>query len=196
MTAALSAGVRLFQYRNKSGTKRSVYEASLPLARIAREANALFLVNDHADIASAVDADGVHLGQDDLPIEQARKVLGKGKLIGISTHSPEQAREAERSGADYIGFGPIFQTSTKNAGEAQGLQNLSLVKQSVSVPVIAIGGVNQANVGAAIDAGADGVAVISSVLSASDIKQAAEELLRIVRESGVRVSKNRSFPKV
>jgi len=181
MTAALSAGVRLFQYRNKSGTKRAVYEASLPLARIAREANALFLVNDHADIASAVDADGVHLGQDDLPIEQARKVLGKGKLIGISTHSREQAREAERSGADYIGFGPIFQTSTKNAGEAQGLQNLSLVKQSVSVPVIAIGGVNQTNAGAAIDAGADGVAVISAVLSASDIKQAAEELLRIIR---------------
>ena len=183
MTAALSAGVRLFQYRNKSGTKRAVYEASLPLARIAREANALFLVNDHADIASAVDAAGVHLGQDDLPIEQARKVLGKGKLIGISTHSREQAVEAELSGADYIGFGPVFQTSTKEAGEAQGLQMLSLVKRSVSVPVIAIGGINRTTVRDAIGAGADGVAAISAVLSAPDIKQAAEEMLRIIRDT-------------
>jgi thiamine-phosphate diphosphorylase len=183
MTLALSAGVTVFQYRHKRGTRRAIYEASLSLARTAREANALFLVNDHADIAFAVDADGVHLGQEDLPIEQARKILGSGKLIGISTHSSEQAGEAERSGADYIGFGPLFPTATKDAGETQGLQRLSHIRQSVSLPVIAIGGINRENAGDVIRAGADGVAVISAVLTAPDIRQAAQELVRIIRES-------------
>jgi thiamine-phosphate pyrophosphorylase len=149
----------------------------------------LFLVNDHADIAFAIDADGVHLGQNDLPVEEARKILGKEKLIGISTHSKEQAREAERSGADYIGFGPVFQTVTKDAGEAQGLQMLSCVKQSVSVPVIAIGGINRANVGDVIRAGADGVAVISAVLSTSDIQQAAIDMLRIIQGAEVEIQR-------
>ncbi|MGE5751356.1 MAG: thiamine phosphate synthase, partial [Nitrospirota bacterium] len=114
MSEALEAGVRFFQYRNKRGTRREIYEISLQLIPLAREAGALFIVNDHADIALAVDADGVHLGQDDLPIEHARNLLGSGKLIGISTHSPDQAKAAKAGGADYIGFGPVFRTSTKD----------------------------------------------------------------------------------
>jgi thiamine-phosphate pyrophosphorylase len=147
------------------------------LSQIARNAKACFMVNDHADIAAAVDVDGVHLGQDDLPIEFARKLLGGDKLIGISTHSLEQARAAEAAGADYIGFGPIFRTSTKDAGQTQGIQNLTIIKKSVAIPVIAIGGINQANMQFVAQVGADGAAVISGVLVAPDIRIVAEQLV-------------------
>ena len=183
MSQALEAGVKFFQYRNKSGTRRVIYEISLQLVPLARGAGALFIVNDHADIAFAVDADGVHLGQDDLPIEHARNLLGSGKLIGISTHSPDQAKVAEAGGADYIGFGPIFRTSTKDAGPVQGIEKISAIKRIVSVPVIAIGGITLANVGEAVCAGADGVAVISSVLSAPDRKIAAMEMIHEIQRN-------------
>ncbi len=153
------------------------------LSPIAHQAHALFIVNDHPDIAEAVDADGVHLGQDDLPIDQARKILGSGKIVGISTHSREQAAEAERAGADYIGFGPVFSTATKDAGEAKGISGLKAVKQTVGIPVIAIGGITQANIGEVFQAGADGAAVISAVLSAGDIAQAAREMVAVISRS-------------
>jgi thiamine-phosphate pyrophosphorylase len=177
MAAAVAAGVRFFQYRNKNGPRRAVYEASLRLASLAKSSGALFFVNDHADIAVAVDADGVHLGQDDLPIEHARELLGKKKLIGISTHSREQAVAAEKAGADYIGFGPVFTTTTKDAGRVQGCAGITLIKQAVSIPVIAIGGITHGNVRDVIKAGADGVAVISAILSAQDIGRAAETMI-------------------
>ena len=183
MSQALAAGVRFFQYRNKSGTRREIYETSLRLVLLARGAGALFIVNDHADIALAADADGVHLGQDDLPIEHARGLLGSGKLIGVSTHSPEQAKAAEAGGADYIGFGPIFRTSTKEAGPVQGIEMIPVIKRTVAVPVFAIGGITHGNVDKVIAAGADGVAVISAILSAPDRKTAAEELMRKIRHS-------------
>jgi thiamine-phosphate pyrophosphorylase len=184
MLQALAAGVRFFQYRDKNGTRKSIYEASVRLAGTAAQAKACFIVNDHADIAAASGADGVHLGQDDLPIEYARKLLGNDKLIGISTHSLEQAGAAEAAGADYIGFGPIFKTSTKDAGRTQGIRTLAMVRKAVVLPVIAIGGVNQANVEFILRAGADGAAVISAVLSTGDIQRASEEMLRIMKRSG------------
>lgn len=184
MRRALAAGIRFFQYRDKNGNRRSIYEASARLAGIAAEAKARFIVNDHADIAAATGADGVHLGQDDLPIADARKVLGSGKLIGISTHSPEQAQEAEAAGADYIGFGPLFRTSTKDAGPTQGIGNLATVRSTVTIPVIAIGGINQANLEFVLRAGADGAAVISAILSTNDIQRASEEMLRIMKSAG------------
>ena len=177
MTVAIAAGVRFFQYRNKSGTRRAVYEISLRLASLANTSGALFFVNDHADIAAAVDADGVHLGQDDLPIEHARKLLGKKKIIGISTHGREQAAVAEIAGADYIGFGPIFPTTTKDAGQVQGCAGITLIRQAVSIPIIAIGGITLENVQDVIRAGADGVAVIAAILSAPDIGRAAETMI-------------------
>ena len=183
MSQALAAGVRFFQYRNKSGTRREIYEISLRLVQLARGTGALFIVNDHADIALAVDADGVHLGQDDLPIEYARDLLGSGKLIGVSTHSPEQAKAAEAGGADYIGFGPIFRTPTKDAGPVQGIERIPVIKRAVAVPVFAIGGITHANVDKVISAGADGVAVISAILSATDGKTAAAEMMRKIRNS-------------
>jgi thiamine-phosphate pyrophosphorylase len=179
MRQALAGGVKFFQYRSKNGPRKGIYETSLMLSQIAGNAKACFIINDHADIAAAVGADGVHLGQDDLPIEFARKLLGRDKLIGISTHSLEQARAAEAAGADYIGFGPIFKTSTKDAGQTQGVRNLTIIKNSVAVPVIAIGGINQANLQFIAQAGADGAAVISGVLLAPDIEAAAEQLVSI-----------------
>jgi thiamine-phosphate pyrophosphorylase len=183
LSLALSAGVRNFQYRNKNASRRDIYETALRLVHLAHENEALFIVNDHADIAVSVGADGVHLGQDDLPIEYARKLLGPGKLIGISTHSLKQAKDAQAAGADYIGFGPIFTTTTKDVGQAQGIGALTAVKQAVSIPVIAIGGITHATVQEVMRAGADGVAVISAVLSADDIKSAAGELIRNMQEA-------------
>jgi len=183
MTVAIAAGVRFFQYRNKSGSRRAVYETSLTLASLANKSGALFFVNDHADIAAAVDADGVHLGQDDLPIENARELLGKKKLIGISTHSREQAVVAETAGADYVGFGPIFATTTKDAGRVQGCAGITRIRQAVSIPVIAIGGITRENVRDVIKAGADGVAVISAILSAPDIGRAAEAMIQRIEHT-------------
>jgi thiamine-phosphate diphosphorylase len=182
MKQALAAGVRFFQYRDKKGTRKDIYETTLLLSRMARDAQACFIVNDHADIAVAVDADGVHLGQDDLPIEFARALVGKDRCIGISTHGLEQARAAECDGADYIGFGPLFPTATKDAGQAQGIHTLSVIRQAVSIPIIAIGGITHDRVREVIAQGADGVAVISAILAAPDIRQAAEQMVRIIAD--------------
>jgi len=178
LLAALAAGVRLFQYRNKSGSRKEVYNVSFELAGMVKRSGGIFIVNDHADIAKAADADGVHLGQDDLPLEYGRKVMGGDKLIGISTHSVEQAREAEAAGADYIGFGPLFPTATKDAGPYQGAEMLRLVRKAVTLPVLAIGGIRPDNLAEAMQAGADGVAVISAVLSARDPGTAARDLIK------------------
>ena len=124
-----------------------------------------------------MEADGIHLGQDDLPMSAARKMLGSGFLIGISTHTVEQAIAASEEGADYIGFGPMFPTATKDAGPVRGLAALQNVRKAVSLPIIAIGGITRENAGAVIQAGADGVAVISAVLKRHDIEAAAGELL-------------------
>ncbi len=180
---ALSGGVRLIQYRNKSGPRKAIYETALRLARMIRPAGALFIVNDHTDIAAAVDADGIHLGQEDLPIEYARKLLGREKIIGISTHSAEQAAAAQTGGADYIGFGPIFKSSTKDAGHVLGVGQISLIRRLITIPILAIGGITRENVGDVICAGADGAAVISAVLSSPDIKSAAEELVREIQKA-------------
>jgi thiamine-phosphate pyrophosphorylase len=174
---ALEAGVRLFQYRDKSGNRRAIYETCLRLAVLLKRSNAVFIVNDHPDIAMAVDADGVHLGQDDLPVELARKLMGGGRIIGVSTHSVEQARAAQSAGADYVGFGPVFTTRTKDAGPRQGIEGLSQVRKAVTLPVIAIGGINGGNLDEVLRAGADSVAVISAILAAPDLREAARVMV-------------------
>ncbi|MEK6651982.1 MAG: thiamine phosphate synthase, partial [Nitrospirota bacterium] len=127
----LSAGIRWIQYREKNKPRRDIYNEAALLRKLTAEFKASFIVNDHADIALAVNADGVHLGQEDLPLKEARKILGKTKIIGISTHSLEQAIEAEAGGADYVGFGPVFHTKTKDAGKPKGIQMLKEVKRHV-----------------------------------------------------------------
>jgi thiamine-phosphate pyrophosphorylase len=162
---------------------------SFELAGMVKRSGGVFIVNDHADIAKAVDADGVHLGQDDLPLAYGRKVLGRDKLIGISTHSVEQAREAEAAGADYIGFGPLFPTATKDAGPHQGVERLRLLRNEVSLPVLAIGGIKPDNLAEAMQAGADGVAVISAVLLSPDPGAAARDLIRRIDALGSTMNK-------
>lgn len=175
--------MRLFQYRNKRGSRKDIYETSLRLAGLLKKAGAVFIVNDHADIALATDADGVHLGQDDFPLREARKLLGANKLIGISTHNLEQARAAESGGADYLGFGPVFTTTTKDAGLPRGVEQLTLVRRAVALPLLVIGGITGENAGEAVRAGADGVAVISAVLSAQDIAAAAATMIRQIEKA-------------
>ncbi|MCG2720868.1 MAG: thiamine phosphate synthase [Thermodesulfovibrionales bacterium] len=176
---ALGAGIGWIQYRDKESSRRLIYEESVTLRKITRDFKAVLIVNDHADIAYAVDADGVHLGQDDLPLNEARKIM-KQKIIGISTHSMEQAKEAEKMGADYIGFGPVFHTSTKDAGNPKGLDMLREIRREIRIPVIAIGGITPDNVRAVLAEGADAVAVASALLR-GDIGKNAGMFLDIIR---------------
>ncbi|MCL4537164.1 MAG: thiamine phosphate synthase [Nitrospirae bacterium] len=176
----LEAGIRWVQYREKNKTRREMFFDALKLREITRNFGVCFIVNDYADIALAVDADGVHLGQDDLPIKEARRIMGS-RIIGISTRNVQEAVEAERDGADYIGFGSIFLTTTKEDTVLQGLDALRRIRQSVKIPVVAIGGINTDNVKAVFDAGCDGVAVSSGLLR-GDIKENARRFLSIIEE--------------
>jgi thiamine-phosphate pyrophosphorylase len=152
--------------------------------QLARETRAItqsygcrFIVNDRVDIALACDADGAHLGQEDLPLHAAKKLLGD-KIIGVSTHDLMQAREAEQGGADYIGFGPMFGTTTKNTGYvARGLPMLSDLRQAVKLPIVAIGGITETNVANVWQAGADSAAIISDILGADDITSKIKRIL-------------------
>lgn len=175
--------MRLFQYRDKKGSRREAYETGARLLRRIRTADARLIINDHADIAAALDADGVHLGQDDLPLEDARLLLGPERIIGISTHSPEQAMAAQAGVADYIGFGPVFPTGTKDAGPALGVDALRTVCRMVTVPVLAIGGITRSTAGEAILAGAAGIAVISGILAAEDKRAASRQLLNALEHA-------------
>ena len=177
--AAIAGGARIIQIRDKNASDRKFYEDALELRRITRDAGALFLVNDRVDIAAAVGADGVNLGQTDLPVAVARGILGKGVLIGTSADSIQQAAEAVEDGADYIGFGPVFPTTTKlDAGPVSGLDTLRRVCESASVPVVAIGGISLANIASVKSAGAACAAVISAVVCADDITLATAALIQ------------------
>ena len=175
---AVQAGVQLVQYRNKEESIKEMYRHVLELRTIAADSKVLFIVNDRCDVALAVEADGVHLGQLDLPIELARKVVGEHYLIGVSTHTPEQVVEATAQGADYLGFGPLFPTRTKKDHEAVvGIQGISRIRSLTSLPVFAIGGITAELVPEIIEAGANGVAVASGILGATNPKQAIQQFM-------------------
>ncbi len=176
----LKSGIRWIQYRGKGRTKKEMFDKALRLRKITKNFDACFIINDYVDIALAVDADGVHLGQEDLPLKEARKIM-YNKIIGISTHNLHEAIDAEKGGADYIGFGSIFPTATKNDAIVQGLDALRKVKDSVKIPVIAIGGINTDNVRSVFDVGCDGVAVSSGLLR-GNIKENARRFLSIIEE--------------
>jgi thiamine-phosphate pyrophosphorylase len=178
LTAAADAGASLFQYRNKTASMKDAYVEALALRQTAANADVCFIVNDRCDLAMAVDADGVHLGQGDLPLGLARKIMGADKLIGISTHSAEQVQEATAGKPDYLGFGPIFKPGSKQDHDpVVGLEGLRAMRSLTSIPVFAIGGIQFDRVGAIITAGANGVAVISAILTATDIRHAVREFL-------------------
>jgi thiamine-phosphate diphosphorylase len=180
VSAVLGAGIRIVQYRDKDRTRGELYEEAVRLRELTRSFDAVLIINDHADIAVAVDADGLHLGQDDLPLKEARRIVGT-MLVGISTHSLAQATEAEAGGADYIGFGPIFQTTTKDAGSPQGLDNLRLIKQNVSIPVVAIGGISLETAQSVFSAGADTLAVATAICR-GEITENAVKFARLEKE--------------
>jgi thiamine-phosphate pyrophosphorylase len=181
----LDAGVKWVQYREKELTRREIYFTAERLRRITQEYGAVFIVNDHADIALSVDADGVHLGQDDLPLKEARKIM-KDKIVGISTHDLERAKEADSGGADYIGFGPVFSTTTKEAaGTPRRPETLKEVTEAVDIPVVAIGGIKLENLKEVIEAGAEAVAVASGILTSDDIYRTASEFVKIINKYSV-----------
>jgi thiamine-phosphate pyrophosphorylase len=150
-----------------------------------RKAGGVFIVNDRADVALAVDADGVHGGQEDLPVESTWTLLGLDKIIGYSTHVLEQVREADQSSADYIAFGPVFMTQSKeNPGLTVGLEGLREARKITRKPLVAIGGITLENARDVIEAGADSVAVIRALVGAQDIRRRAEEFLKQVASTG------------
>lgn len=179
--AVLRSGVKWIQYRDKDKTRGEFYNEALRLRRVTRDFNAILVINDHSDIAIAVDADGVHLGQDDLPLKEAQRIIGRDRIIGISTHSLEQAIEAERGGADYIGLGPVFHTITKDAGAPMGIGMLREIKEQVHIPVIAIGGINLTNLESVLDAGADAIAVATGILK-GNITENTNRFMDIIRK--------------
>ncbi|GAB6060243.1 thiamine phosphate synthase [Desulfonatronum parangueonense] len=168
--AMLDAGVKLVQYREKykhAGEKLRECEV---IREMTRKAGALFLINDDVAVAQAVDADGVHVGQDDLPVPVVRRLLGPGKIIGLSTHCPEQARAAVEAGADYIGVGPIFATKTKKDVCAPvGLEYLEWVVGNLTIPFVAIGGIKEHNIAEVVRRGAACVAMITEIVGHNDI---------------------------
>lgn len=166
---AVSAGVGVVQYRNKNDAAgRQMLEEALELRKICRDI--IFVINDRVDIALAADADGVHLGQDDLPYTAARKLLGKKRIIGLTVHSLAEAVAAQDAGADYIGVAPVFKTATKSdAGQPVGITGLRKICDTITIPVVAIGGINLSNAGQVVEAGAASLCAISAVITKPDV---------------------------
>jgi len=188
--AAIAGGATIVQYREKEGTTRQLVKEAHALRELTRQNGVLFIVNDRVDVALAVDADGVHVGQDDMPAILARRLMGPGKIVGVSATNLEEALQAERDGADYIGAGPIFATPTKpDAAPPMGLDGLAEICRRVSVPVVAIGGINEDNATAVIEAGADGVAVVSAIVAAPDVEAAARRLREAVEATRRRLGR-------
>jgi thiamine-phosphate diphosphorylase len=175
--AAIAGGATAIQLRWKSGSLREALDVGRDLKAICAESDVLFVVNDRIDLALALDADCVHLGDEDLPLEAARRLVGEHMLIGYSPPTLEEAIEAERLGADYLGVGPVYGTTTKSdAGEAIGVERIAAVARAVSIPIVGIGGISAMNAAPVVEAGAAGVAVISSVVAAADVASAARDL--------------------
>ncbi|MCL1915270.1 MAG: thiamine phosphate synthase [Desulfovibrionaceae bacterium] len=179
----LGAGVRVIQYREKERKTGVMLEECMAIRILTREAGACFLVNDHVDIALLVDADGVHVGQEDLPVSAVRELIGPDRIIGLSTHAPEQARAAVEAGADYIGVGPVFATRTKKDVCAPvGLEYLRYVARNLDIPFTAIGGLKPENLGEAARAGAYCCAMVSALVSAPDIPAAVAAARKALAE--------------
>jgi thiamine-phosphate pyrophosphorylase len=175
----LEGGATVVQLRAKIMEPRDFFELAHQARALAHGRGCRLIVNDRVDVALGCGADGVHLGQDDVPLDPARKLMAE-KIIGISTHSVEQALAAERGGADYIGFGPMFGTATKDTGYgARGIDMLRAVRAAVKIPIVAIGGIKEANIAQVWQGGADSAAIISDILGADDIAAKVRRILRL-----------------
>jgi thiamine-phosphate pyrophosphorylase len=180
-TTMLDAGAQILQLRLKDLPARDFLAAARSIVALCRARGAFLIVNDRVDIAMLAGADGVQLGQEDLPLDAARGVAGAGVVIGISTHTIDQARAAEDGGADYIGFGPMYAGGLKSIRAGQGLENLRAVRAAVKIPIVAIGGITEATVPEILAAGADAAAIITDVLSAPDVAAKVRSILTLAR---------------
>jgi len=196
--AAIKAGVKIIQYREKETSKQSfegfenlfskkptrlMYQEAKEIKKLCDKNNVLLIINDRTDICQSVDADGVHLGNDDMPYIEARKLL-PDKIIGITIHNVQEAIQAEKLGADYIGVSPIFETKTKlDAGLAAGLKLIEDVKKAVKIPFVAIGGINLENIDQVIKAGATSVAVISAIVTKEDVVKECRKFIDKLKEA-------------
>lgn len=175
----IKAGVKVIQYREKEKKLLHKYNECLKIRDMTREAGVTFIVNDHIDLAILVKADGVHIGQEDLPIEKVRELVGEEMIIGVSTHSPEQAEDAVKRGADYIGVGPIYRTYTKkDVCDPVGLDYLRYVVRNISVPHVAIGGIKEHNMQEVLECGAKCLAMVTEIVGTDNIG----EKIRAIKE--------------
>lgn len=180
----LKAGIKIIQYREKEKKMLEKYRECLQIRELTRKANATFIVNDHLELALLVKADGVHVGQNDLPLEKVRELAGENMLIGVSTHSPQEALEAIEKGADYIGVGPIFATKTKkDVCSPVGLEYLEYIAKNTSIPFVAIGGIKEHNLKQVLEKGAKCVAMVTEIVGAQDIPLKIQKIREIIKES-------------
>ena len=179
---AIEGGANVIQFRQKTGTTREMISIASQMKRLCAEGNALFIVNDRIDVAMASEADGVHLGQDDFPLSLARKLLGEDKIIGGSAGNLDEAMLCYTGGADYVGVGPVFATSSKmDAGPAGGLDLVRTIAAKIPLPIIAIGGVDEENAAHVLRAGAQGIAVISAVCCKPNPKASTAALNKVLQ---------------
>lgn len=188
---ALAGGADVIQLRDKDMDDRGLLALASDLRELTARMGALLIVNDRPDIALASNADGVHLGQDDMPVAAVRRILPPSMIVGASVGTVSEAVRAEEEGASYVALSPVFSTGSKDdAGPGRGLEMLSRMKDAVSIPVVAIGGIDGSNAASVIDAGADGIAVISAVVSQDDIEASARSLRQIVAEAKRRAGRS------
>lgn len=173
---AIQGGVTIVQLREKNISTMEFYKLAKEVKALTQQYNIPLIINDRLDIALAVDAEGVHLGTNDLPISIARKLLGPDKILGASAHTLEEALQFQHEGADYLGIGAVFPTETKKDATAVGIDALKKIKEAISIPVVAIGGINETNVGNILHTNIDGIAVVSCILGKEDIFYASKTL--------------------
>jgi thiamine-phosphate pyrophosphorylase len=176
----IQAGVKVIQLRDKTSPKKDLLPIAREMQALCQQNQVLFLINDYLDLALACHADGLHLGQDDLPVETARRLLPVDKIVGCSAETVAKAQAAEAAGADYIAVGSIFSTSSKSAVDLVGVARIRQIKPVIKTPLVAIGGINPDNVREVVEAGADSVCIISAVLNAPDITRAARAIIKII----------------
>lgn len=176
---ALKGGTSIVQIREKTASTKDFYELALKVKEITQKYDVPLLINDRLDIAIAIDSDGVHIGQDDMPARKAREILGEDKIIGVSAATIEEARKAEADGADYIGTGAVFPTATKDDAPSITKEDLSEITSSISIPTVAIGGITLENAHELKDTGIAGFSVVSAIMSAESPKEASKKLREI-----------------
>lgn len=179
---ALEAGITFLQLREKHLSEKEFLREAVEIKRLTDQYQIPFVINDNIEIAQKAGADGVHVGQDDMPVEEVRKILGEDKIIGVSAHNVEEAVRAEQGGADYLGVGAVHTTATKENTSAVSMEEMKKICQTVSIPVVAIGGIKKNNMNVLSGTGVDGIAVVSAIFAAKNIKKETKELLEAVKE--------------